>query len=350
MGIYLKGVIPDRDIEASNNSAREAIAHYNQASSQVAQAQAQLQIARAKLKQSQAAAGQAKAQLEQAQINLEHTTIASPIDGVVVSRNVDVGQTVAASLQAPTLFTIANDLKEMQVLGSIDEADVGLLREGGKATFTVDAFPDQTFGGDIVQIRLNAQTLQNVVTYTAVISVANSDQKLMPGMTANIIVQVAKRDKVLRVPNAALRFKPELSDQQQKDLADRMDQFRQGQESNNIQQQANGPEQQQPRKQPTTETKQQSENQGAASKASSSAGGQRQFKTIWTLTANKALEPHFIQTGLTDGRVTEIVAGDLNESDAVIIGQTGASSSESNRNQQATSPLSPRPPAGTRVR
>src|SRR5262249_34673980 len=156
-------------IEAAENAAKAAIARYSQASSQIGQAQAQLEIAKAKLKQAQAAVEQAKAQLQQANVNLEHTIISSPIDGVVVSRSVDVGQTVAASLQAPTLFTIANDLTNMQVLASIDEADVGQVREKGKARFTVDAFPGQTFNGDITQVRLNAQTVQNVVTYQAVI-------------------------------------------------------------------------------------------------------------------------------------------------------------------------------------
>src|SRR5262249_34837193 len=149
--------------------------------------------------------------------------IMSPIDGVVVSRNVDVGQTVAASLQAPTLFTIANDLKNMQVLASIDEADVGQIREGIAANFTVDAYPGATFGGQISQIRLNAQTLQNVVTYTAVINVSNPEEKLMPGMTANVTIPVAKRDDVLMVPNAALRFKPNLNDQEQQELKAKLD-------------------------------------------------------------------------------------------------------------------------------
>src|SRR5262249_32657307 len=217
------------EIEAAQNGARAAVARYNQASSQISQAQAQLEIAKARLKQAQAAVEQNKAQLQQAKVNLDHSIISSPIDGVVVSRNVDVGQTVAASLQAPTLFTIANDLTNMQVLASIDEADVGQVRERGAARFTVDAFPGQIFNGDITQVRLNAQTVQNVVTYQAVISVANPDQKLMPGMTANITIPVAQRDDVLRVPNAALRFKPDLTDQQQKDLQAKIEAFRQQQ-------------------------------------------------------------------------------------------------------------------------
>jgi HlyD family secretion protein len=479
----LRGVITDREIEAAQNAAKVAIARYSQATSQIGQAQAQLEIAKSKLKQAQAAVAQAKAQLDQANVNLQHSIIESPIDGVVVSRNVDVGQTVAASLQAPTLFTIANDLTNMQVLASIDEADVGQVREGGKAHFSVDAFPGQTFNGDITQLRLNAQTLQNVVTYTAVISVANPDQKLMPGMTANITVPVARRDDVLRVPNSSLRFKPELTDQQQKDLQAKIDAFRQQQQgqSGNEGEQQNQPqadkqpqgEKQKADQSPTAspagsgaekqrhrptgqggskgqsgdknsngggQAKQaQGDNQGsssgsqsgggkqrhqqqasgdnsqaaasgspggggkrrhqapgdnsqAAASASPSGGGkqtqqqqaqggnkgapqqgqksqqaqgqqpganqttpaggqggggrQRQIQVVWVLTANKTLEPRVIRTGITDGRLTEIVAGDLKEGDVIVIGQTGGttSNSNSNRTPQSTSPLSPRPP------
>jgi HlyD family secretion protein len=289
----LRGIIADRDIEASENQARTAAARYGQATSQTGQAQAQVQTSQAKLKQSQAAVEQAQAQLAQANINLQHSVITSPIDGVVVSRNVDVGQTVAASLQAPTLFVIANDLTDMQVLGSIDEADVGQVREGGKATFTVDAYPGQTFTGDINQLRLNSQTQQNVVTYTAVINVSNPDEKLMPGMTANITIPVAKRENVLRVPNAALRFKPSLSAQQQKQSQAR----------------TNAPGQQ--------------SNQGATrNPAAGDSSNQRQSQTIWLLNANRQLESRVVRTGITDGRVTEIISGDVQEGDAVVIGQT----------------------------
>src|SRR5262245_47327825 len=158
-----------------------------------------------------------------AKVNLGYTIIRSPIDGVVVSRNVDVGQTVAASLQAPTLFSIANDLREMQVLASIDEADVGQIREGMDANFSVDAFPGQTFGGKSTQIRLNAQNTQNVVIYTTVINFSNPDEKLLPGMTANITIPVAKHDNVLLVPNGALRYKPMLSDKDMQELQAKTD-------------------------------------------------------------------------------------------------------------------------------
>jgi HlyD family secretion protein len=175
---------------------------------QLASAQAALRVAEAQLKSAEAAVRQKRAALDQARVDLEHTEIRAPVNGVVVSRNVDTGQTVAASLQAPTLFTIAEDLTRMQVETAVDEADIGRLREGMAATFTVDAFSGRTFRGEIVQIRKAPQVVQNVVTYTTVIAVANPDRILMPGMTANVRIQVDRRDDALRVPNAALRFRP----------------------------------------------------------------------------------------------------------------------------------------------
>src|SRR5262249_42601888 len=151
---------------------------------------ATLQVAEAQLKAAEAAIRSKQATLDQARLDLEHSEIRAPVNGVVISRAVDVGQTVAASLQAPTLFTIAEDLTRMQVEAAVDEADVGRLREKMPATFTVDAFPAQTFRGEIVQIRKSPQVLQNVVSYTTVIAVSNPDGKLMPGMTANVRIQV----------------------------------------------------------------------------------------------------------------------------------------------------------------
>jgi HlyD family secretion protein len=178
------------------------------AKAQVSSVQAALQVAEAQLKAADATVRQKQAALEQTRLDLVHTEIRAPVDGVVVSRTVDSGQTVAASLQAPTLFTIAQDLTRMQVEAAVDEADVGRLREGMTATFTVDAFPGRTFRGEIAQIRKAAQVVQNVVTYTTVITVPNPDRSLLPGMTANVRVQVDRREDALRVPNAALRFRP----------------------------------------------------------------------------------------------------------------------------------------------
>jgi HlyD family secretion protein len=178
------------------------------AQAQVASVQGALKVAEAQLKSAEATVRQKQAALEQARLDLVHTEIRAPVDGVVVSRAVDPGQTVAASLQAPTMFTIAQDLTQMQVEAAVDEADVGRLREGLGATFTVDAFPGRTFRGQISQIRKAAQVVSNVVSYTTIITVSNPDLTLLPGMTANVRIQTDRREEALRVANAALRFRP----------------------------------------------------------------------------------------------------------------------------------------------
>jgi HlyD family secretion protein len=188
-------------LTAGQSQARAAVA-------QVSSVLAALQVAEAQLKSAEATVRQKQAAVEQARLDLVHTEIRAPVDGVVVSRAVDPGQTVAASLQAPTLFTIAQDLTRMQVEAAVDEADVGRLREGMGATFTVDAFPGRTFSGEISQIRKAAQVVSNVVSYTTIITVSNADLTLLPGMTANVRIQTDRRNEALRVANAALRFRP----------------------------------------------------------------------------------------------------------------------------------------------
>jgi HlyD family secretion protein len=160
------------------------------------------------LTESNAKVVQAKAALKQAETNLDYTKITSPVDGVIISRQVDVGQTVAASLQAPTLFSIARDLTQMQIEASIDEADIGRVEEGQKAVCKFDAWPKLTFDATVTQVRLSPEIVSNVVTYTVVLKVDNSDMKLKPGMTANISVVTERRDDVLRIAAAALRFAP----------------------------------------------------------------------------------------------------------------------------------------------
>ncbi|HKC86720.1 MAG TPA: efflux RND transporter periplasmic adaptor subunit [Blastocatellia bacterium] len=211
------GLIPERDLEAARASYNAAEARYNQAAAQLDQAQVSERMsassgvaqAEAQVKQAEAQIQQIQAALKMAEVNLSYTTIRSPIDGVVVSRNVDKGQTVAASLQAPTLFTIANDLTQMQVIANIDQADIGVINQSNRVNFTVDAFPGSNFGGTISQIRLNPQNVQNVVTYNVVIDVKNPELKLKPGMTANLTMTIAERNDVLKIPNAAMRFRPQ---------------------------------------------------------------------------------------------------------------------------------------------
>jgi HlyD family secretion protein len=162
----------------------------------------------ATLHQAEATVEIKQAALELAKVNLQYCTIYSPVDGMVISRNVDVGQTVAASLNAPTLFVIANDLTKMQIDTDVAESDIGGVEEGQKTDFTVDAFPNRTFHGLVVQVRNSPITVQNVVTYDTVVGVNNPDMKLKPGMTANVSIIVAERSNVLKIPNAALRFRP----------------------------------------------------------------------------------------------------------------------------------------------
>ena len=171
-------------------------------------AETALQSSKAAVKGAEGALAQTRGSLMQSKTNLRYSTIRSPVDGVVISRAIDVGQTVAASFQTPTLFTIAQDLTKMQIEVSVDEADISRIKLHQKASFTVDSYPEQTFRGKVVQIRTAPVITQNVVTYVVVVNVDNSDMKLKPGMTANVSVEVAKNNDVLKLPPAALRFKP----------------------------------------------------------------------------------------------------------------------------------------------
>ncbi len=207
-GNLLKAEAQERDAGRQFDRSRDLLDRKLIAQADFDTAQANLEVAKGASAAARGTQAQAKAALFQAQVNLNMTSIVSPTDGTVISRSVDVGQTVAASLAAPTLFVIAKDLREMQVDTSVAEADVGKLSTGMAATFTVDAFPGERFRGKVRQIRNAPTTLQNVVTYDAVIDVANPDLKLRPGMTANITFIAAEREGVVRVPNAALRFRP----------------------------------------------------------------------------------------------------------------------------------------------
>ncbi|UCF84098.1 MAG: efflux RND transporter periplasmic adaptor subunit [Desulfobacteraceae bacterium] len=206
----------------SDSQFDEAVAAYDQAMAQMRATEAEekaqysvvrsrkaaLKMAQAQVEHASAQVKQKEAALHQSKVDLEHTIIRSPVDGVVIGRSVDIGQTVAASLQAPTLFTIAQDLREMQVDTSVDEADIGHIQMSQRATFTVDAFPGREFKGQVIQIRKQPETVQNVVTYTVVVSAENSNLLLLPGMTANVQIAVDERSDVLKVPNGALRFTP----------------------------------------------------------------------------------------------------------------------------------------------
>lgn len=193
--------------EAQAKDAERTLARSRQLFSRNLIARSELDTAETNNDSNAAQLSQARAALRMAETNLQYTGILSPVDGVVISRNVDVGQTVAASFQTPTLFTIAQDLTKMQINTSVDEADIGKVKVGQEAEFSVDAFPDETFAGDVWQVRNAPTTVQNVVTYDVVVKVPNREKKLKPGMTANVSIITAEKKDVLRVPNAALRLK-----------------------------------------------------------------------------------------------------------------------------------------------
>jgi HlyD family secretion protein len=194
--------------DAALTRARELTARQLLPAADLQAADTESKTAAAQVAGAEARVVQARSGVRTAQVNLSKTVITSPIDGVVIARNVDVGQTVAASLSAPTLFVIAADLSEMQLNASIDESDLGQVASGQSVTFTVDAYPSERFSGTVSQVRLNPTTVQNVVTYAAIVDAPNKALKLKPGMTATLTIEIARRENVLRVPSAALRVKP----------------------------------------------------------------------------------------------------------------------------------------------
>jgi len=305
------------ELDDATSKARRAQELYDQkliARNDLETAQATAAQADAALKSAQAMITQAGAALNQNQVNLGHTIITAPIDGIVISRSVDVGQTVAASMSAPTLFVIAQDLAHMQVSASIDESDIGRIASGQPVTFRVDAYPTETFRGMVSQVRLDSKTEQNVVSYTTMIDVPNEDLKLKPGMTANVTVQTAMNENVLRVPNAALRFRPA------------------GQPAASSGQPAAGSEFAGSQGRPTATS-----GPGNKPRALGAGGGDRSFGRVFVL-RNSEFVPVRVRTGVNDGTMTAIVDGDLKEGDQVVTGmsQPGAAA------QAATSsPLIP---------
>jgi HlyD family secretion protein len=273
--VAARGALAKARVEATHavRDFRRAHSLYAQkliARADVDAAEANAGAARGQLAAARGSLAQAEANLRQARVNLGYTRILSPIDGVVISRSIDVGQTVAASLQAPTLFTIAEDPRKMQVDTNVAEADVGKLRAGMKAHFKVDAFPGEKFKGKVRQIRDAAQVVQNVVTYDAVIDVDNSDLKLKPGMTANVTFVYAEKEDALKIPAAALRFRapPPLSASQPKPML---------------------------------------------------ADGER---LVWVLRNGRA-QPLKVQPGLSEGAATEVAAGEVVAGDLLVIDMVG---------------------------
>ncbi len=203
-----KSKVSVEDARVKLRRTRELFAKQLSTQSDLDSADVTMKSAEAALKSSEAALTQAQANLDQQQVNLAHTIITSPIDGIIVQRAVDVGQTVQANYQSPTLFIVAADLTKMKCTANIDESDVGKIRPGQNVKFRIDAYPTETFTGTVTQVRLQPVVVQNVVTYGTVISVPNPDLKLKPGMTANVQIEIAKKTDVMRVPNPSIRFRP----------------------------------------------------------------------------------------------------------------------------------------------
>lgn len=296
------------DIQKANLASADAQIAVNQAES--AGLKADLALSEAGVKSAEAIILQRQAKLRDVEIDLARTEIKSPVDGVVVKRDIELGQTVAASLSAPTLFTIAQDLREIDIYANIDEADVGRLEEGHKASFTVNAYPNRTFEGSVRMVRLSAQTVQNVVTYTAVISVRNPDQALLPGMTANLQIITDEREDVLRIPNAALRFRPTATMAPSEPRSTTQD----GQP---------------PRRRVRSEQAPQGQDEGTSGR-------------VYRLGLDGNPQAVPVRLGVTDGAYTEILRGDLPEGAAIIVGAQRADAAENASNGAAN--RRPRPP------
>jgi len=384
--LHKSKIISESDIDKAVAVYEQAVAQLHAAdaeaqaqSSLVRSRQAALKMAEAQVEHALAQVKQREAALRQNRVELEHTVIRSPVDGVVIERSVDVGQTVAASLQAPTLFTIAQDLRKMQVETNVDEADIGNIQEGQGTTFSVDAFPGHEFSGKVEQIRKAPETVQNVVTYTVVVSADNPDLRLLPGMTANVQIVVEERKDSLKVPNAALRFQPSGAETDAskatkygavasrpggggaQQIEDRVKRLTEALQLNEDQQSqiraifAKAREQiMSLRRQGATREDIRAEiermrqrNRGiilqilnpeqrlkflqlTEARAASPVTRGR----VWVLDTGGRPAPIDIMTGITDGSFTEVVQGDLQPGQQVIIGATGSAGTSSRKSRR----------------
>jgi HlyD family secretion protein len=288
------------------------------------------------LQSAEARLQQAASQLDQSKLDLSYAIIRSPIDGIVISRNMNVGQTVQASFTAPKIFEIANDLSKMQVECDVDEADVGKVKEGEKVRFTVDAFPESTFNGTVKQVRFSPTVTQNVVTYTTIVNAENPELKLRPGMTATVMIITGEAKGVLRVPNGALRFTPSLPAEEiakiMKEAGEKMFAKRKAEA---------GPGQTQGSTSSQTPQGTQGTQGGAQTMMFSQAGGmsqgmggtgsgqRRKPTTVWYLDENGKLTVTFIRAGVTDNSFTEILRGELKEGQEIILGEQTAQAAAS---------------------
>ncbi len=279
-----QGIISKEDLSTAQSAYDGAIAdqaasaaQVDAANHQIQSAQAQRDVANTQLSSAQSQVKQAQAGLQQAQLDLDHTHITAPVEGTVIARHMDVGQTVAASFQSPTIFEIAQDLTKMQVDTNVDESDVGVVKVGQEANFTVDAYPSTTFQGTVRQIRQAPINVQNVVTYDIVVAVSNDQLKLFPGMTASVKILTNREDNVLKIPNAALRYRPVTA------------------------------------KPPANAVH-------AAGKRSQNPG-----QNIWTIGPDGNPKAVRVKLGISDGNYTTVETGDLHEGEQIVVGSTSKS-------------------------
>ena len=296
------------DAQVKLKRAEQLAAEQLLAQQDVDTARSTARIAQTALTGAKAQFTQAQAALTQAQVNLSHTVITSPTDGIVLSRNVEVGQTVSAGLQAPTLFVIARDLTRLELQARVDESDIGGVKTGAAVSFTVDAYPRRLFNGTVRLVRLQPTTVQNVVTYTTIIDVPNDDAQLKPGMTSTVSIETARADNVLRVPAAALRFVP--NDAVLKEF-------------------------------PSTPAGAGPPSAGDASP--SLRTGSRRQQAVWQL-SNGHLEKIPVRTGVSDGANVEIVADELTEGASIITGAARSEKAEAAAPAASSSPLMPQLP------
>jgi HlyD family secretion protein len=320
------------DANVKLRRARELYAQQLVAKMDVESAEATAAQAEASVKSALAQVTQARASLNHNRVNLSHSVITAPVDGIVISRNVDVGQTVAASMSAPVLFVIAKDLAEMQVNASIDEADTGMIKPGQAVTFRVDAYPRDTFTGTVSQVRLQPVVAQNVVSYVTVIDVPNKELKLKPGMTANVTVEIARADNVLRVQNSALRFQPP---------ADALPTAAQPEATAAAPPTGQPPDAARPAR-PAGSGGGQASGAGPRAGGGSRPMGERGAR-VWVLT-NGQLQPVRVRTGISDGMTTAILGGDLEEQAQVVTGVAATAAAA----PASGSPLIPQRPGGNR--
>ncbi len=302
-------------------------------------AEANYLSAKSDLITAEASVSQAKSQLDSSKVDLSYATIISPIDGVVITRSVNVGQTVAASFQAPVLFKVATDLTKMRVECSVDETDIGKVKEGQTCRFTVSGFPNETFNGVVTQVRYSPETVQNVVTYTTVVNAANPDLKLRPGMTATVSIVVGEAKNAVKVPNSALRFTPSLPQEELQKIYASMGPGQSGQTGEKRDgQRGEGQRQGGQRTNSGQMTFQMGSGQGgeltAEMKTKLQQMRQRQGGRVWYQDEQGKLKFVMVRTGITDNTYSEVTRGELKEGMTIIIGEETPQSKTTTTTQQ----------------